>query len=329
MRIESQELLAVGIFGSKSRVGDRIEILLRRGRTFSPRASFAGVIASTLALRVLTLAGSLTPHWIAFAQGPARPSFEVASVKPNKGSSHLVHMQPSPGGRFNAENVTLRILMQYAYDVKEFQIYGGPEWTNTERYDAAAKAEGSPTGQQMMGPMLQTLLEDRFKLAVHRETRQLPLYALTVAGSGVKLRPSKEGTCIHWSLYTLNTASSPLPAPGEKAPVFCGFRGFGVEGLDRTLDMPGSHMAELAASLSMALRRDVIDRTGLGGEFDIRLNWAIEAPATPGATPDLSPDAPRTSLFTSLREQLGLKLESAKGPVEVLVIDHAEKPDAN
>jgi hypothetical protein len=264
---KSRELLAVGILGGNSHLRDRIELLLRRGRTFSPRASFAGVIASTLALCVLTLAGSLTPRWIAFAQGPARPSFEVASVKPNKGSSHLVHMQPSPGGRFNAENVTLRILMQYAYDVKEFQISGGPEWTNTERYDAAAKAEGSPTGQQMMGPMLQTLLEDRFKLAVHRETRQLPL--------------------------------------------------------------PGSHMAELAASLSMALRRDVIDRTGLGGEFDIRLNWAIEAPATPGATPDLSPDAPGSSLFTSLREQLGLKLESAKGPVEVLVIDHAEKPDAN
>jgi uncharacterized protein (TIGR03435 family) len=329
MRTESRELLAVGIFGTNSGIGDRIETLLCGGRTFSPRTSATGVIASAIVLSCLMLAASLAPRWIAFAQQPAGPSFEVASVKPNTGSSHLVHLQPSPGGRFNAENITLRFLMQYAYDVQDFQISGGPGWVNTDRYDIAAKAEGSPSGNQMMGPMLRTLLEDRFKLVLHRETRQLPVFALTALKSGPKLKPSKDGSCTPWSPYSLNTASSPFPAPGEKPPTFCGFRGFGIQDANQTLDMPGSSVEELTASLAMALRRSVIDKTGLAGKFDFHLTWTLEAPAVPARAPDLSSDAPGSSLSTSLQEQLGLKLESVKGPVEVLVLDHVEKPGAN
>jgi uncharacterized protein (TIGR03435 family) len=337
MRTESRELLAVGILGrksrgSKSRLGERIEMLLRRGRTFSPRTSSVEVAASAVLLGGLMLAGSLVPRWIAFAQQSSRPSFEVASIKPNNGSSRLVHVQPSPGGRFNAENVSLRFLMQHAYDVKDFQIVGGPAWINSDRYDLSAKAEGTPTGQQMMGPMLQTLLEDRFKLAIHRETHQLPIYALTVAKSGLKLRPAKEGSCTAWSPFSLIAPSSPVRMPGENAPKPCGFLGFGVQGLELTLDMSGASMAELSASLAATreLHQTVLDNTGLAGVFDVHLKWTADSPgATDSGDRVLPNDAAGPFLFSALQEQLGLKLESAKGPLEVLVIDHVEKPDAN
>jgi len=330
MRTKSREFLAVVVFGSKSRIGDRIEMLLRRHRTFSLRASRAGVVASAVVLGGLMLAGSLAPHWIAFAQEGPRAAFDVASIRQKKGASLLVHMQPSPGGRLTVENVPLRFLMQQSFDVEHFQILGGPDWLKTDRYDIEAKAEGNPTGKQRLGPMLQAVLEDRFKLRFHRETRQLPVYALTAVKSGSKLPASKEGSCTPWSQYSLSTISSRLPAPGQKPPTFCGFLGFGVQGLDSTLDMAGASMAELTASLSYALPYSVIDKTGLAGTFEVHLKWTPDTRAVFDPIAAAPPaDASRPTLFTALQEQLGLKLESEKGPVEVVVIDHMERPDAN
>jgi hypothetical protein len=117
MRTESRELLAVGILGGKSRIGDRIEILLRRGRTFSPRTSAGSVLASAVVLSGLMLAGSLAPRWIAFAQEQPRPSFEVASVKPGDSLDQRVGIHLLPGGRFATTNATLKILVAFAYDV--------------------------------------------------------------------------------------------------------------------------------------------------------------------------------------------------------------------
>lgn len=268
------------------------------------------------------------------AQSPnVRAQFEVASIKPHPGIGNLVHIQPYPGGRLVVENFTLRLLMQNAYGVQPFQILGGPGWINSERYDVEAKADGSPSGKQMTGPMLQTLLEDRFKLRLHRETKLLPVFGLMIAKGGAKLQRSKEGGCIPFSMDSLPLP--PMRVPGVPRTVFCGFLGFGMEGPDRKLEMAGVSMAELATSLSRGeLRRTVIDKTGLVGTFDVNLHWSIDvvqadpgAPGDPAKPPTANPTGP--SIFTAIQEQLGLKLESTKGPIEVLVVDHVEKPSAN
>jgi uncharacterized protein (TIGR03435 family) len=254
---------------------------------------------------------------VALAQAPAeRPRFEVASIKLHPGIGNLVHIQPLPGGRLVVENFSLKFLIQTAYGGDASQILGGPDWIGSDRYDIEAKAEGNASGKQMTGPMLQTLLEDRFKLSTHREIRQLPIYELTLAKGGVRMRHATAGACIPFSM---DSAPWPTPAPGEPLPNFCGFRGFGVEGLNRKLEMAGVTMTELASALSRSeLRRKIIDRTGLADAFDVHMTWSLDSPSS--ADP---------SLFTAIQEQLGLKLESAKGPVEVLVIDHIERPTAN
>jgi uncharacterized protein (TIGR03435 family) len=168
----------------------------------------------------------------------------------------------------------------------------------------------------MTGPMLQTLLEDRFKLKLHRETKQLPVYELTLAKSGAKMPRTKAGGCIP---FTLDSPPPPPLAPGEPQRTFCGFRGFGVDGLNRKLEVFGVTIADLVAALQRSeLRRTIIDKTGLAGTYDVRMTWALDSPSSDGP-----------SIFTAIQEQLGLKLESAKGPVQVLVIDHVEKPSAN
>jgi uncharacterized protein (TIGR03435 family) len=220
----------------------------------------------------LLLSAAIVAVGFSQAQSPgARPQFEVASIKPHPGIGNLVRIQPYPGGRLVVENLFLRLLMQNAYGVQPFQISGGPDWINSERYDVEAKSDGSPSGKQMTGTMLQTLLEDRFKLSFHRETKLLPVYELAVAKGGAKLRHSREGGCTPYSMD-----SAPLPptrALGQPHPTFCGFLGFGVEGLDRKLEMAGVSMAELATSLSRGeLRRTVIDKTGLIGTFDVILH---------------------------------------------------------
>jgi uncharacterized protein (TIGR03435 family) len=256
----------------------------------------------------------------ASAQSPIQ--FEIASIKPHPGIGNLVHIQPYPGGRLIVENYSLRLLILTAYGVQPFQISGGPDWINSQRYDIEAKADGSPSGKQMTGPLLQALLADRFKLTLHRETKQLPVYELTVAKGGPKLKPSPEGGCIPFSIDS--AALPPLRAPGEPHPTFCGFLGFGVEGLDRKLEMAGVTIAELASSLSRGELRTVLDKTGLAGTFDVNLHWSVDPAASTEPAPATGP-----SLFAAIQEQLGLKLESSKGPVEVLVIDHVEKPSAN
>jgi uncharacterized protein (TIGR03435 family) len=292
---------------------------------------FAVRPALVLAL-VIGIAGAPSAR----AQTPATfPEFEVASIKPNLSGLNLLHFQPSPGGRLLVENFPLRRLIQRAYGVEGFQISGGPVWIDFDRYDIEARAGGNPSEKQMTGPMLQGLLKDRFKLRLHTETKQLPVYDLTVARGGLKLQRSKDGSC---TVFSMSTPLPPMLAPGEKSPAFCGFSGFGVEGLKRTLDVLGISMTELAATLSKGeLRRTVIDKTGLAGVFDVHMKWAIDPsggpgnagqPGDPGAAAP-SPDSPGPSIFAALQEQTGLKLESSKGPVQTLVIDHVEKPSSN
>ena len=260
------------------------------------------------------------------AQSPApRPAFEVASVKRNFSGSDRAYLQATPG-RLVITNVALKRLILSAYDVQDYQISGDPSWTASEQYDIQATAEGKASVQEMEGPMLKALLEERFKLVLHRETRQLPIYELTIAKSGAKLQGVKEGGC---TPYSADSPPPSTPAPGEVGPHYCGFSRPGVNGLNGTLEGTGVSITQLATVLSRqyspsGLRRPIIDRTGLTGTFDFHLEWTPDQ-----ATVPQSDDATGPSIFTAVQEQLGLKLEPAKGPVEVLVIDHVERPSEN
>jgi uncharacterized protein (TIGR03435 family) len=307
MRTESRELLAVGIFGSKSRFGDRIEVLLRRGRTFSPRASAGGVVASAVVLCGLMLAGALAPRWIAFAQQAPEPQFEAASLKP--GDPYDTHrgVQFLPGGKIRATNATLKMLIMTAWNVRDFQVSGGPGWRDSERYSIEAEP-GHPisvdgpnsSGAAEVRQMLQSLLSDRFKLSMHRETKEMPMYALVLAKDGPKLRENPLGV-----------------GPGSSA-------GGNGKGQFNAKQVP---IGALAPFLANQLGRMVENRTELKGVYDFTLTYMPEPVAGPGTPAPADSDLP--SIFTALQEQLGLKLDPIRGPVETLVIDHAEKPDAN
>lgn len=229
-----------------------------------------------------------------------------------------------PGGRFGARNAHLQYLIGAAYGVKSFQIVsGGFPWIDTDRYDIDAKApEGTPNGPEPLRPMLQSLLADRFKLAFHRETRELPVYDLVAAKGGLKLAPPKDKICV--------IPDPKNPRPREQMP-FCDNIRMG-RGL---IEAYGVTMPRLLAALSDVLGRVVIDKTGFKGIFDGRLEFTPDeaiADAIVGGRADQpapAADSATPSIFTALQEQLGLKAEPGKGPVEVFVIDHAERPAAN
>lgn len=315
MRTKSRELLAVGIFGDKSRIGDRIEMLLRRGRAFSPRASATGVIASAIALCGFMLASSLAPRWIAFAQA-ALPSFEVASIKPSPPmSAHGVFfgMIDDPD-RFHGSYVTLLDLMTKAYGIEHARISGWPSWVLSDRFDVIATLpRGTPPGQIPL--LLQTLLAERFRLTVRRESRTTRVYALVQAKSGSKLKRSE-------------AESSPSPGGPpmlSSAPLTMGSNGaLGICCGKAKLNKIS--MARFASLLSAETDRPVQDATGIEGQYDISLEWT---PDVAGTQPEATPSPAGPSIYTAVQEQLGLRLEPRNAPLDYLVIEHVEKPDAN
>jgi bla regulator protein blaR1 len=308
----------------------------------------------------LTLIGIALVTTIGLAQSqtvtPARPRFEVATIKlnPECRSGRMPPATQSPG-RWKTECSTLYDLIRTSYisfangvspdpRAQRVEISGGPDWAKTDFYALEGKAEGDPPLLQMLGPMTRVLLEDRFKLRVHRAEKEAPVYALTLAKKGVKLQRAKEGACIP---FDFNHPPAPSP-PGQSPPNFCGERLKGSP-LLTNLDMYGMSMTEFAARLATRMDRDVVDHTGLQGSFDFHLEFTPDE-ATPGfgrGGPGLAPGlvgvlpATRTtatspadpaggpSIFSALEEQLGLKLEPAKGTAEVLVVDHAERPTEN
>jgi uncharacterized protein (TIGR03435 family) len=306
MRTEPRHLLAVGLIGGKSHIVDRIEILLRPGRAFSPRASAARITVSAAVLAALTLAGSLVPRWIAFAQQQPRPAFEVASIKPNNTAPNNSEFH-FDGGRFTAENVPTSFLIIWAYQVRRFQLSGGPNWIDSAKFDLAAKPEGGASLTQMQ-LMMQTLLEERFKLQLHRETKEHPVYLLVPAKSGIKVRASA-ADC---------EALAREQSAGQPSRRQCGAWFSGPNQFTGTK----ISMSEFVEDLANLLGRPVVDKTGFTSDFDVSLQW------TP-VEQDNSDAASSPAIFTALQEQLGLKLESGKGPVETLVIDHIEKPSEN
>jgi uncharacterized protein (TIGR03435 family) len=255
--------------------------------------------------------------------------FEVASVKPSDPAGRGPMMTGDPG-RVNLRGMTLNLLIQQAFGVRSFQISAGPGWINSDRYDIVAKVpdndvdqtlpvdlskltdEQRKTWQRRRQAMMQALLADRFQLKIHRETKELPIYVLTAAKGGSKLKDNGDRV---------------------DADVRPGMIRMG-RGLLSATQIP---VSDFILALSQVMGRTIVDRTGLNGRFNIDLKWTPDqgsdgvlggGPPPPGAAGP-PPDTDGPTIFTAIQEQLGLKLDSGKGPVEVIVIDHAGKPTEN
>jgi len=320
MRTESRELLAVGIFGSRSRLGDRIEMLLRRGRTFSSRASGNGVFASMVMLGALMLAASFAPRWIAFAQQPVDPFFEVASIKPSPpldGKPIRIGMVSDPS-RFNGTFVTLTDLIARAYGIDHSRISGGPPWVLSDHFDVIATLPQN-TPSDRIPLMLQALLAERFRLVVRRDSRITRVYALVPAKGGPKLKKSEAED---------SASQGRNPTPVSSAPII--MRPNGAFGICCGRAHLRTSMEGFALMLSAETDRPVRDETGIQGVYDILLDWTPEAAAPQSGRDTVeAPAATGPSIYTAVQEQLGLRLEPGSVPLDYLVIDHVEKPDAN
>jgi uncharacterized protein (TIGR03435 family) len=271
-------------------------------------------------LAIVLLAGSA----LLSAQAPGSasadmPAFEVASVKRNTSGSMNVRSSTLPNGTYVAANAPLRSIILMAYQLRPYQLIGGPGWLDSDRFDVNARAPAQAPASDLL-LMLRTLLADRFALATHAETREHPIYALVLARNDGRLGPG------------LRPSTSTCPAPPGTAPVAsqpaqrprCGITMSTAKG---TLLGGGRTMAELAAALAMfAIDRPIVDRTGVSGRFEIDLEWTPQVlqSATPDGGAATASDGP--SIFTALTSQLGLRLQSTRGPVEVLVIDRVEPP---
>ena len=254
------------------------------------------------------------------AQTPPE-TFEVVSIRRNVTGNQQGGglAAPQPGGRFIALGATLRRLASDAYgDLRIYEVVGGPPWVATDRFDVNARAEGERP-PAVIRRMLRPLLADRFGLVVHTETREVPVYTMTRAradrGPGPRLRES-DPKCTEEARNYIPGTSPGFPPP-------CGDFRLGAAALTAR----GLTMSSLAAVLEDRVGRPVIDRTGLDAAFDLEIEWSNDLglkQAPPGAAgaADLSPDG--LSLFTALQEQLGLRLEPARGSVNILVIDKAE-----
>jgi uncharacterized protein (TIGR03435 family) len=229
--------------------------------------------------------------------GAAWDQIEVASIKPTPPAVDSSSSDLLPGGRFRATNRTVQWLMRAALGVPDERILGGPAWVRTDGFDIDART-GTRENMtpDLVRPLLLQLLADRFELKYHREARQLPVYRLVATKPGLKpgnLKPSRDDS--------QQAMSNSL--------------------VDGKMVLHSTHisMRDFAGFLSRQVRRPVLDNTGISGEFDIALDWA----------PDENPDSNAPSIFTSLRDQLGLRLEPAKSEVDVYVIDSIAKPSAN
>ena len=279
----------------------------------------------SLAPAVLTLSIVIASAVVSLHAQEPTPAFEVASIRPTKAETRGPRYRM--GAQFTVESATLQDLVKMAYGLKDFQLSGGPSWSDADRFDIEAKADPPPqpgtiAALTLQRRRLQALLADRFKLTVHRETKQLPIYELVLAKGGPKIQPLKEGACAPFDF------KNPGAGPGKNPMDTCGFFGL-ARGL---LEGSSVTMADIAGGLSTLTGRIVVDKTGLAGTYRVYLTFVPDEslapmPAPPGENSAPAADGP--SLYTALEEQLGLKLESAKGPVEVVVIDHAEKPSEN
>jgi uncharacterized protein (TIGR03435 family) len=303
--------------------GCAIGIGSRRKRVLSLRRFVAKAHATALILATATAGAAHSQTQNAKALSPAF-EYEVATIKtympggPEPAGIARVGISNTADG-FSAAGITVKMLIQFAYGVaQDYQIAGGPDWVKSDKLEIEAKMDTSVAEElKKLSPeernstrqkMLQALLADRFKLAIHRETKELPVYTLVVGKNSPKFQEAK---------------------PDDAVPDASGDRGetkakngtvIGFDAGMLTMTAKAVPISELIRDWSISLRRPILDKTGLTGKVDCTLRWA----------PDTGPsDSNGPSLITAIQEQLGLKLESGKGPVEILVIDHIEKPSGN
>jgi uncharacterized protein (TIGR03435 family) len=237
----------------------------------------------------------------------ANPVFAVATIKPSNPNLPGRGFRVQPG-QFSTFNTPLSALITFAYDLQSKQVTGGPSWLDSEKYDIVARpdGEGQPNEKQWK-IMVRKLLADRFKLAFHRDTKELSVYALSVAKGGSKLTPSE---------------GDPNGLPG------IGFGPFGRVAARNANMVDFAHLMQ-----NTALDRPIVDQTGLSGRYDFTLSWVPDEFQYPDFKVSGGPQIPANTegvdLFTAIQQQLGLKLDATKAPAEVLVIDHAEKPSEN
>jgi uncharacterized protein (TIGR03435 family) len=254
-------------------------------------------------------------------------AFEAASIKPNASGDWRRAMGPAPGGRFMATNVPARDLIAYAYGISQdsvsFRIVGGPKWIDEDRFDVNANVTGTWTPQQMR-EMMRTLMADRFRLAAHAETREMPTYTLAVVPNRpLRLRRSVVDEAACQARREAIRRREPVSPSVPGTPPICG-TGRTIPG---TITAVGGSTTSLASTLGQFVSRTVVDRTQLAGLFDFELKWTPDTiPQVPADAPPLNIDPNGPSIFTALQEQLGLKLDSARGPVDVVVIDRVERP---
>lgn len=341
--LESPLVCVSGITGSdlKKRIvhimTERLTTKLSLGRKLLLVGTAAAVVGGPV-ISGFVNASQSQGQWQATKAEPL-PSFEVASIKPNHSADRRSSIMLPPG-RFTATNATTKMLIEFAYNIKDPQLSGGPPWINSERYDVDAKAEESAVDEtRKLSPderverlrlMVRSLLADRFQLKVGHEKKELPVYVLMVANNGPKL---------HESAVPAGDLGGPSPHGGQHQPL----KGRMARMSPGQITMAGAPISLLADALSRQLGRNVVDKTGLKGNYDITLQWTPDPsqgpmfkgpansadggpPMEPAPPP---PDASGVSIFTALQEQLGLKLESQKGPVDTVVIEQIERPSEN
>jgi uncharacterized protein (TIGR03435 family) len=259
--------------------------------------------ASMLAATALAAAGLL--HAQTESQ-PQRLSFEVASIKPSEPGGRGGGIRAMPGGQtYVAQNVPLRLIIMLMYKITDSQIVGGPAWMDKDLYDIEAKAP-KPSSLDQLHEMFQNLLADRFKLQFHRATKEIHAYVMTVDKSGSKLKENLSAEPFDFPIKP--------GGPGKIVATHVDMRYF-------------------CWWIAQRFNTPVVDQTGLKGFYDFTFDWMPDLPPPP--PPDAAPERIRIqppdpgSMFSALREQLGLKVESRKAPVEVFVIDHVERPSAN
>jgi uncharacterized protein (TIGR03435 family) len=277
-------------------------------------------------LLVATLAVVLSASAWAQDEKPARIE-AVFSVKLAAPDARGMYIRTSPGGTVNITNMPLKEIVALAYRVQSYEITGATGWMESQRYDVIAKPE-HPLKDGEYPIMFRTLLADRFGVVLHRELGDMPMYALIVMKPG-KLGPglaeSKEGGCT----VPDRTKPAPRPEPGKAPERYCGnfmMQRTGMTGV-------GISLENFVNGLSWNLGRRVVDKTGLTGKFDLDLKYSPEDPPTVPASSDaprpVAVDSSDPPLLTAIQEQLGLKLQAQKSPVEIVVIDKATQPEAN
>jgi bla regulator protein BlaR1 len=315
----------------------RIEAIMmnRVGRRLNLAAKAALAAAAMTVLTLPVVVGAMSPAAQVRGVVPeATERFEVATIGPNKTAIESSAPGPQggiqfPPGRFEGTQVSVQELIMLAYELQAFEIFGGPSWATSDRFDIAATRQLPPTGSDPRDEtsrnrrMIRALLAERFKLVVHEERREMPVYALVPARTdrklGARLRPF-DGECGDWNKLgpppESPTGVLPISDPG-KGPQHC----LVMSGWGR-ISARGTILSDLATVLARfpAVRRRVIDRTGLTGQFDFDLEWTPMGVTSPEAGPNI---------FTALQEQLGLNLESTRETIAVLVIDSVNQPSPN